>query len=168
MLLLCCLLLPLASASASASASVSVSPFFPSPSTPAPASASASASASVLPPPAAPALQPPTAAPLRIVVADPLPRDYETYLTLLALQGVCNREAAAWRHGRGRQGQRAGKMLWLSSEANAPGSSSPVMWPYPKADETWLAYLKEHKVSAAVGHGRTAARSDSSSSWDHL
>jgi hypothetical protein len=51
-------------------------------------------------------------------------------LATLTLTGLANRHNAT---------------LWLNSSASAWRTATPVMWPYPQADVTWLAYLKESK-----------------------
>jgi hypothetical protein len=51
-------------------------------------------------------------------------------LATLSLTGLANRDNAT---------------LWLNSSARAWRTATPVMWPYPQADVTWLTYLKEFK-----------------------
>ena len=51
-------------------------------------------------------------------------------LATLSLTGLANRDTPT---------------LWLNSSAKGWVNGVPVMWPYPQADVTWLAYLKESK-----------------------
>ena len=51
-------------------------------------------------------------------------------LAVLAATGLANRESPN---------------LWLNSSATAWVNGVPVMWSYPEADSTWLAYLKQAK-----------------------
>ena len=51
-------------------------------------------------------------------------------LATLSLTGLANRNTAT---------------LWLNSSAPAWRTATPVMWPYPQADVTWLSYLKDSK-----------------------
>eukprot|EP01051_Picozoa_sp_SAG22_P024828 SAG22_NODE_7064_length_780_cov_1.099853_1_plen_233_part_10 len=51
-------------------------------------------------------------------------------LAVLALTGLANRAAPT---------------LWLNSTATGWVNGVPVMWSYPQADTTWLAYLEKEK-----------------------